>query len=117
MVFSPRDPLLKEKKLLSITNTKGMDKKRKNVIAVLTIVGVGLGATLKKMVGFWRSWRKKRRQLRNGRIGRKKQPWPLRNPQKMRRKLQKSLLSLAYLGPPSALPGLIPIVLKPKNSL
>ena len=107
-VFSPGDPLLKAMKSLLTTNTKGMDKKRKNVIAALTIVGVGSGATLRKIVGFWTPWRKKKR-LRNGKNG-KKCLWTLRN-------IQKSLPSLAYLNPPSSLPGLSPLVLKPKNPL
>ena len=106
MVFSPGDLLLKETKSLLITNMKGMVRRRKNVIAVLTIVGVGLGATLRKMVGFWKSWRMKKRL-------RKKRPQPRRNPQKMRKKFQKNL-------PPGLspwVPGLCPIALKPKNPL
>ena len=71
MVFSPGDPLLKEMKSLLTTNTKGMDRKRKNVIAVLKIVEVGLGATLRKMVGFWRPWTKKKRLRKNGKNGKK----------------------------------------------
>ena len=106
LVFSPGDLLLKETKSLLITNMKGMVRRHKNVIAVLTIVGVGLGATLRKMVGFWKSWRMKKRL-------RKKQPQPQRNPQKMRKKFQKNL-------PPGLnpwAPGLCPIPLKPKNPL
>ena len=106
LVFSPGDLLLKEMKSLLITSMKGMVRRRKNVIAVLTIVGVGLGATLRKMVGFWKSWRMKKRL-------RKKQPQPRRNPQKMRKKFQKNL-------PPGLspwAPGLCPIALKPKNPL
>ena len=106
MVFSPGDLLLKEMKSLLITNMKGMVRRRKNVIAVLTIVGVGLGATLRKMVGFWKSWRMKKRL-------RKKRPQPRRNPQKMRKKFQKNL-------PPGLspwAPSLCPLALKPKNPL
>ena len=106
MVFSPGDLLLKETKSLLITNMKGMVRRRKNVIAVLTIVGVGLGATLRKMVGFWKSWRMKKRL-------RKKQPQPRRNPQKMRKKFQKNLPR----GLSPWVPGLCPIALKPKNPL
>jgi hypothetical protein len=106
LVFSPGDLLLKETKSLLTTNTKGMVRKHKNVIAALTIVGVGLGATLRKMAGFWKSWRMKKRL-------RKKQPQPQRNPQKMRKKFQKKL-------PPGLslwAQGLRPLVLKPKNPL
>ena len=71
LVFSPGDPLLKGMKSLSTTSTKGMDRKRKNVIVALKIVGVGLGATLRKMVGFWRPWTKKKRLRKNGKNGKK----------------------------------------------
>ena len=107
LVFSPGDLLLKETKSLLITNMKGMVRRRKNVIAVLTIVGVGLGATLRKMVGFWKSWRTKKR------LRRKKRPQPRRNPQKMRKKFQKNLPR----GLSPWVPGLCLIALKPKNPL
>ena len=106
LVFSPGDLLQKEMKSLLITSMKGMVRRRKNVIAVLTIVGVGLGATLRKMVGFWKSWRMKKRL-------RKKRPQPRRNPQKMRKKFQKNL----PLGLSPWAPGLCPLALKPKNPL
>ena len=108
MVFSPGDLFLKERKSLLTTSTKGMVRKHKNAIAALTIVGVGLGATLRKMVGFWKSWRMKKRLKK-----RKKRPQPQKNPQKMRKKFQKSL-------PPGLslwAPGLFLLVLKPKNPL
>ena len=108
LVFSPGDLLLKETKSLLITNMKGMVRRRKNVIAVLTIVGVGSGVTLRKMVGFWRPWRKKRRLRKNG----KKCPWSVRNPQ-----MSLPLPSLTYLSLQSAPLGLSLFVLKLKNPL
>ena len=85
-----------------------MDRKLKNVIVALTIVGVGSGVTLRKMVGFWRPWRKKRRLRKNG----KKCPWSVRNPQ-----MSLPLPSLTYLSLQSAPLGLSLFVLKLKKTL